>query len=205
MAAQAAHLGVLIGTAVVADEEDEGVFLLLQFAQLGHDGADGLIRLCSERGIRSIVLRQVLEFFQPLLGSHVRGVHGVEGKQEEPGLGLIRLHEIDRLARIHRRGDRCASEVFEHLFAAIKGWAFAFAEITDSAHGEIKPACRGHELWTGVPEVPFADDAGGVACGFEMLRDGGFAEKEFAACFGRIGIMAGACLVAARHQTDTAR
>src|SRR5262249_29431436 len=139
-------------------------------------------------------------------GMHGR-VHGVEGQVEEEGLLLMTVDEGRRLLR------KDVSQVtidLDLFLAAVNGPIVLVVglQVGVSARQEAKELAKATvervELFL-LAQVPFADQACGVARRLEPIGDGHFCGGESLSVAasgkqGRVELMAKALLIAPRHQ-----
>ena len=198
-------------TAVVGVKENEGVFLVVEFADLRHDVADGVVHRGEHAGegatLRVLDVREA--GFVIVSGLH-GGVHCIEGEVEKPGIVLAALDEGDGFF------GKGVGEV-----GGFFGVNFAVANHGGSAGGIgvegpgtvvedvglVEAALMGAEAFAEA-DVPLADHESLVAALLEFLGEGGNAPREAEVSGGiglgpGVGLEAEAVLVHARHEAGT--
>ena len=190
------------GAAVVADEENEGVLLEAGVGELLAHAADGFVHRQHHGGVgAALLVGDVGELRQSVVGGLHRRVDGVEGEIEKPGSRLVALDERHRLAPEGIGG----VVQFVHLLVAAQDAGLVHVAVRAAEKTiELVEAALGRAHGRFGAKVPFANDAGGVAGGFEALGDGRFGQRHSLRA-GGIELVSEAVLVAAREQGGARR
>ena len=162
--------------AVVGGEDDEGVVVDVQLLELVEDLAGGPIDL-----LDCVAVGAVFGFAFEVFGCSDGDVREVVGEVEEEGLVFIFLDVVDRFGGVVGRDLVPALDRFDDDFLIAENWAAHFGVFdVDGEAIELRGAVEVVEalsVWHGFGgesagafsfcrEVPFPDDAGGVARGF---------------------------------------
>ena len=166
------------GAAVVAEEEDEGVLVEAGIAELGGDGADGIVHGAHHGGVAAAPgIGDGGEFFQAWLIGLQGGVDGVEGEVEEERVGLVAFDEADRFA------GEGVGEVGGVLLAGRLGAAEdavgpeVIVRAAEETEELIEAALPGMVVGRGA-KVPLADQGGAVPGGLEAVGQGFLGEGQ---------------------------
>ncbi len=168
LAAAQGFLGGLLGGAVVAGENEEGVLLDTEFFQAFDQHADAGIEVVGAGGVHAIALREfgmfLGEVVERFLAALQRAVNGVVGEVAEEGAVLVGLDELQRLPR--QREDALGIVGWPGLVAFRSFLEFAFAE---GIKGQVETLDAGFGT-AGTVEVPLANVASGVTSRFQRIR-----------------------------------
>ena len=171
---------VTADAAVVAGEDEDGVFAELEFVEFGHDAADTFVDAGDHGGVNGVVVtadsRFCFEFFDEFLFGLVGGVDAEVGQVEEEGGVFFALDEVEGFV-----GEEVGEVgVFGDVGLGVGLEVDVFA-IGDE--GLVEAAVAG-VVATAFAEVPFAEHGGGVTGGFEGLGEDGDVEGEAGDVFG---------------------
>ena len=166
------------GAAVIADEEDEGVIVEVGGFEGVEDLADVFVHGREHGGVgTSGFVGDAGEAFESGVGGVHRGMNSVEGDFEEEGLIFVLVDEGDGFSAdgVGEVGgfldDLGASEDVAGVLGEVGMGA------SEEAEEFVEAAFQGVKFGVGA-EVPLADEAGGVAGGFESVGEGFFGEGE---------------------------
>lgn len=188
--------GILTGAAVVGKEDDEGVFFNAEFPHCAHNFGQAVVHGFHHLAIGFPgVVGMKVRFFRAANGGVIRslqwGVYGFVCNVEAKGRVFVVFDELYRMLGDEMRGIAFFFDVFEALPPVVHFHAVVVRDVVDVAADvsakAIKIVVQGIEFFV-VPEVPFAEDGGGVAGFFEQFGKGDFRGVQSHIVVGALGI-----------------
>ena len=188
--------GILTGAAVVGKKEDEGVVLNAEFSHCAHNFGQAVVHGFHHLAIGfSGVVGMKVGFFRASNGGIVRslqwGVYGFVCNVEAKGRVFVIFDELHGMLGDEMRGIALFFDVFEALPPVVNFHAVVVRDVVYVAAyisaKAIKIVVQRIEFFV-VPEMPFAEDGGGISGFFEQFWKGDFGGVQSHIVVGTFGI-----------------